>query len=246
MVAMNPAADTPSATMNFTQILATVLLITLTSFSSLCQARQDPAGVRSEVTRLLRLQTISLPGEVNIQVGEFASDNALPPCLQLEAFLPPGTRAWGRVSVGIRCLAPSPWSAWVPAEVRVKGLYLVTTGPLVAGQLVGPGDIRREAGELTTQAADVLTDPTQAVGYVARIGLAAGRPLAASHLRLPPAVVQGQPVKVVTRGGGFQVTNDGTALNTVGDGQPAQVRLSSGQVLRGTARSGGVVEVTMP
>lgn len=223
-----------------------LLMIALTSFAGLCQARQDPAAVRSEVTRFLRLQTISLPGEVSVQVGEFAPDNALPPCVQLEAFLPPGARAWGRVSVGVRCLAPSPWSAWVPAEVRVKGLYLVTSGPLTAGQLIGPGDIRREAGELTALAADILTDPTQAVGYAARVGLAAGRPLAASHLRLPPVVVQGQPVKVVTRGGGFQVTNDGTALSTAGDGQPAQVRLSSGQVLRGTARSGGVVEVTLP
>lgn len=223
-----------------------LLMIALASFAGLCQARQDPAAVRNEVTRFLRLQTISLPGEVSVQVGEFAADNALPPCVQLEAFLPPGARAWGRVSVGVRCLAPSPWSAWVPAEVRVKGLYLVTTGPLAAGQLVGPGDIRREAGELTAQPADVLTDPTQAVGYAARVGLAAGRPLAASHLRLPPVVVQGQPVKVVTRGGGFQVSNDGTALSTAGDGQPAQVRLSGGQVLRGTARSGGVVEVTLP
>lgn len=232
--------------MKLPRLLPSLLLIALTSLTSLCQARQDPAPVRSEVSRFLRLQTISLPGEVTIQVGEFAADNALAPCVQLEAFLPPGARAWGHVAVGIRCLAPSPWSAWVPAEVRVKGLYLVTTGPLTAGQLLGPGDIRREAGELTAQPADVLTDPTQAVGYAARIGLAAGRPLAASHLRLPPAVVQGQPVKVVTRGGGFQVTNDGTALSTAGDGQPAQVRLSSGQVLRGTARSGGVVEVTLP
>lgn len=223
-----------------------LLMIALASFAGLCQARQDPAAVRNEVTRFLRLQTISLPGEVSVQVGEFAADNALPPCVQLEAFLPPGARAWGRVSVGVRCLAPSPWSAWVPAEVRVKGLYLVTTGPLAAGQLVGPGDIRREAGELTAQPADVLTDPTQAVGYAARVGLAAGRPVAASHLRLPPVVVQGQPVKVVTRGGGFQVSNDGTALSTAGDGQQAQVRLSGGQVLRGTARSGGVVEVTLP
>ena len=223
-----------------------LLMIALSSFAGLCPAPQGPAAVRSEVTRFLRLQTISLPGEVSVQVGEFAPDNALPPCVQLEAFLPPGARAWGRVSVGVRCLAPSPWSAWVPAEVRVKGLYLVTSGPLTAGQLIGPGDIRREAGELTALGADVLTDPTQAVGYAARVGLAGRRPLAGSHLRLPPPVVQGQSVKVVTRGGGFQVTNDGTALSTAGDGQPAQVRLSSGQVLRGTARSGGVVEVTLP
>ena len=223
-----------------------LLMIALTSFAGLCQARQEPAAVRSEVTRFLRLQTISLPGEVNIQVGEFAPDNVLPPCVQLEAFLPPGARAWGRVAVGVRCLAPSPWSAWVPSEVRVKGLYLVTAAPVAAGQLIGPADIRREAGELTTLAADILTDPTQAVGHAARIGLATGRPLAASHLRLPPAVVQGQPVKVVSRGPGFQVANDGVALSSAANGQAAQVRLSNGQVVRGIARSGGVVEITLP
>ena len=209
-------------------------------------ARQDPAPVRAEVGRFLATQTRSLPGEVSIQVGDFAADNQLPPCVQLEAFLPAGARAWGRVSVGVRCLVPSPWSAWVPAEVRVRGAYLVTTAPLTAGQLVGPGDVRRETGELTTQAADVLTDPTQAVGQAARMSLAAGRPLAASHLRLQPAVVQGQAVKVVSRGPGFQVANDGISLSTAGDGQAAQVRLASGQVVRGVARSGGIVEITLP
>ncbi len=225
---------------------ALALLVALFLVAGPAAARQDPAPVRAEIGRFLSLQTRSLPGEVSVQVGDFAADNQLAPCVQLEAFLPPGARAWGRVAVGVRCLAPTPWSAWVPAEVRVKGLYLVTTAPLAAGQLVGPGDVRREAGELTAQAADVLTDPTQAVGQAARVALAAGRPLAASHLRLPPAVVQGQPVKVVSRGPGFQVANDGVALSTAGDGQPAQVRLAGGQVVRGVARSGGVVEITLP
>lgn len=210
------------------------------------QARQEPAPVRAEVNRFLDLQSRSLPGEVRIQVGEFNGDNGLAPCVQLEAFLPAGTRAWGRVSVGVRCLAPSPWTAYVPAEVRVKGLYLVSAGPITAGQVLGPADILRESGELTAQAADVLTDPSQAVGYAARISLAGGRPLAASHLRLPPAVLQGQPVKVVSRGAGFQVANDGLALSSAADGQPAQVRLGNGQVVRGTARNGGIVEITLP
>lgn len=210
------------------------------------QARQDPVPVRAEVNRLLDLHSRSLPGEVRIQVGEFNGVNGLTPCVQLEAFLPAGARAWGRVSVGVRCLAPTTWTAYVPAEVRVQGLYLVSTGPIAAGQILGPADIRREAGELTAQAADVLTEPSQAVGHAARVSLAGGRPLVASHLRLPPAVLQGQPVKVVSRGAGFQVANDGVALSSATDGQPAQVRLGNGQVVRGTARNGGIVEITLP
>lgn len=209
-------------------------------------ARQDPAPVRAEVSRFLNIQSRSLPGEVSIQVGDFAADNVLPSCLQLEAFLPPGSRQWGRLTVGVRCLAPSTWSAYVPAEVRVRGIYLVTAAPLLAGQVVGPDDLRRETGELSTQATDVLTDPSQAVGYAARVSLPAGKPLAASQLRLPPAVIQGQPVKVISRGPGFQVANDGTALSTASDGQGAQVRLSTGQVVRGVARNGGFIEIITP
>lgn len=230
----------------FLRLLSVLALLGLANPFHPASARQDPAPVRAEVARFLNTQSHSLPGEVRVQVGDFAADNVLPPCLQLEAFLPPGSRQWGRLTVGVRCLAPSIWSAYVPAEVRVKGVYLITASPLVAGQVVGPDDLRRETGELSAQAPDVLTDPSQAVGYSARVSLAAGKPLAASHLRLPPAVVQGQPVKVISRGPGFQVANDGTALSTASDGQGAQVRLSTGQVVRGLARSGGFVEIITP
>lgn len=230
-------------------VLSLPLVLVLSLLSWLAQpawARQEPAPVKAEVQRFLGVQTRGLAGEVSLHVGEFAADNGLPPCVQLEAFLPPTQRPWGRISVGVRCLAPQPWSAWVPAEVRVKGDYLVTAAPLVAGQIVAPADVRREYGELTAQAADLLTDPIQAVGQAARLHVAAGRPLVASLLRPQPAVVQGQPVKAVSRGAGFQVATDGTALNTASDGQAAQVRLPSGQVLRGIARYGGVVEITVP
>jgi flagella basal body P-ring formation protein FlgA len=222
------------------------LLLVLLCLATPAFARQDAAPVRAEVGRFLATQTRSLSGEVSIQVGEFSADNQLAPCLQLEAFLPPNGRAWGRISVGVRCLAPVSWSAWVPADVRVKGPYVVTNGPLAAGQIVSPGDLRVESGELTAMAADVITDPTQAIGQAARISLGAGRPLTASHLRQQPAVMQGQPVKVVSGGAGFQVANDGVALSSAANGQAAQVRLSNGQVVRGIARSGGVVEITLP
>ena len=75
-------------------LLHALLLLALVGFSVPGEARQDPGAVRSEVMRFLRTQTVSLPGEVNIQVGEFAPDNVLLPCVQLEAFLPPGARAF--------------------------------------------------------------------------------------------------------------------------------------------------------
>jgi flagella basal body P-ring formation protein FlgA len=206
-------------------------------------AQQDPMPVRREVEQLLRSASTGLPGQVNVSVGAVDGRNQLPPCERLEAFLPAGTRAWGRISVGVRCLQPAPWTIYVPAQVAVLGDYLVIAQPLRAGQIVGPGDLRRESGDLTEQPASVLTDPAQAQGHAARYALAAGQPLRAEMLRLPPAVQQGQKVRVVSGGPGFQVSNEGVALNTVGEGQVAQVRLPGGQVLSGIARPGGVVEI---
>lgn len=206
-------------------------------------AQQDPGPVRAEVERFLRAETAGLPGTVTLTIGDFDPRNQLPPCGSLEAFLPAGSRAWGRTNVGVRCLSPAPWTVFVSTRVAVRGEYLVLARPLRAGQIVGPADLHRQAGDLAEQPPDVMTDPARVQGQGARFALAAGQTLRASMLRLPPAILQGQKVRVVSVGAGFQVSNDGTALNTVAEGQVAQVRLASGQVVSGIARGGGKVEI---
>lgn len=206
-------------------------------------AQQNPAPVRDLVEQFLRMETAGLPGRVSLNVGTVDSRNQLPPCDRMEPFLPTGVRAWGRINVGVRCLQPATWTIYVPAQVAVEGDYLVIARPLRPGQIVGPSDLRRETGDLTEQPPSVLTDPTQAQGHAARYALAAGQPLRVEMLRLPPAVLQGQKVRVVSSGPGFQVSNEGVSLNTAAEGQVARVRLPGGQVLGGIARPGGVVEV---
>lgn len=206
-------------------------------------AQQSPGPVRQVVEQFLLAETRGLPGQVTVTVGTVDSRNQLPPCDNLEAFLPAGVRAWGRTNVGVRCLAPASWTLYVPAQITVMGDYLVIARPLKPGQVVGPADLGLARGDLSELPAQVLTDPTQAQGHAARYALAAGQPLRAEMLRLPPAVQQGQKVRVVSAGPGFQVSNEGVALNTVGEGQVAQVRLTGGQVVSGLARPGGIVEI---
>jgi flagella basal body P-ring formation protein FlgA len=86
-------------------------------------------------------------------------------------------------------------------------------------------------------------DKEQAVGRAALASLAVGRPLRADMLRLPMVVQQGQSVKVVGTGSGFQVSNEGRALTSAVVGQVTQVRLNSGQILSGVVRADGTVEI---
>ena len=55
--------------------------------------------------------------------------------------------------------------------------------------------------------------------------------------------IQGQSVKLVSQGPGFKVSSDGRAINNALEGQIAQVRSASGQVISGVARAGGIIEV---
>lgn len=200
--------------------------------------------MRETAHAFLKAQTAGLPGQVEINTGQFDARTQLPACAAMEAFLPAGSRAWGRISVGVRCDSPVTWTVYVPAQVSVITEYLVTARPIRPGQIVSPQDLTIRTGDLAAQPQNTLTDMAQAIGHHARYALAAGNTLRADMLRLPPAVRQGQTVKIVGVGGsGFRVTNEGRALNGGADGDQIRVRLANGQVISGTARSGGIVEV---
>ena len=68
-----------------------------------------PADVRRTIERFLREQAGGVPGRVEITVAASATAQ-LPPCEAPEAFLPPGGRAGGRVTVGVRCEGETPWT----------------------------------------------------------------------------------------------------------------------------------------
>lgn len=192
----------------------------------------------------LRVQTQGLPGKVSYSTSPLDQRTQLEACNAFEPFLPQGSRLWGKTTVGVRCLGPATWTVYVPVQVRISGTYLVTARQLTPGQLLNAADVLTQSGDLGTLPAGVLTDPAQAVGKTIRNGVAAGQPLRGDLLTAPWAVQQGQSVRLLSSGAGFTVSNEGKALNNATEGQIAQVRTSSGQVVSGVARSGGIVEVS--
>jgi flagella basal body P-ring formation protein FlgA len=208
-------------------------------------ARQAPEMVEARVRDFLHAQAAGLPGEVTIELSPFDPNNQLPACAALEPFLPGGTRAWGRISVGVRCDSPVTWTAYLQARVAVVADYLVAARPLRAGQIVGPADLAQRRGDLTALPDNTLTDGTQAMGHHTRFAVAAGSPLRGDMLRVPHAVRQGQTVSVISVGTGFRIASEGRAMNNAAPGERVRVRLANGQVVTGTARTDGKVELTL-
>lgn len=205
--------------------------------------KQDLSSVRAKIDEFLVRQTEGYPGKASISVGAIDNNLKLAPCPNIEVFLPPGSRAWGKTSVGVRCQAPTVWAIYVQAKVGVTAKYLVASGPLAQGHVVASQDLMYENGDLTQLPAGVFTDPDQAIGRIVHVSLNAGTVLREEMLKLPPAVQQGQTVQLVSIGNGFKISSEGQAINNASEGQVVQVKVASGQLISGIARRGGQIEV---
>ncbi len=219
------------------------LAAALLGLSSLAHAAdQDPAALQAVAKRYLETQIDGRPGKVTIAVKPPRS--ALPACAALDAFQPAGSRSIGKVAVGVRCLAPAPWTVYLSAQVSVIGPYAVTLLPLPASHVMSEGDFALREGDLGSLPADVVTNVDDMVGYRTVSGLAVGAPLRNALLRPPLAVQQGQTTRVVLNGPGFSVQSEGQALANASRGDRVRVKTRSGQVISGIAEDGQQVVVT--
>jgi len=205
--------------------------------------KQNLAVVKAKITEFLETQTIGYPGKVVVRAGAIDQNMKLAQCPDMQVFLPAGSRAWGKTSVGVRCNAPNVWTIYVQATVNVFAQYLVASAPLSQGQVITSQDFIFESGDLTQLPAGVFTDQAQAIGRLVNISMTAGTVLRQEMLKVTPVVQQGQTVTLTTVGKGFTISAEGQAMGKANEGQVVQVKVASGHVVTGIARNGGQVEV---
>lgn len=205
--------------------------------------RQDLGALQKIAEQFMKVQTTGLSGTVNIAVEPVDSRLNLAACTSPQAFMPNGGRLWGRTTIGVKCIAPSPWTIYVRATVQVIAEYIVTAAPLAQGQIIGPNDITKMKGDLSNLPNGIITDPTQAIGRTANISLALGAPIRQDALRSNRVVQQGQTVRVVSTGPGFQISTEARALTNGSEGQMVQAKTPAGQVVSGIAKAGGILEI---
>lgn len=205
--------------------------------------KQDMALLKTKVADFLQMQAAGYPGKVTISVGTIDANLRLAACADVQAFLPSGSRAWGKTSVGLRCSVPSAWTIYVQSTVSVMAQYLVAAVPLAQGHAITSQDLIFEVGDLTQLPAGIYTSIDQAVGRIVNISMMAGTILRQEMVKIAPIVQQGQTVMISSGGKGFRVTAEGKALTKANEGQLVQVKVASGQVVTGVVRQGGQIEV---
>ena len=238
----------PNANPNFNPTAGTVAAVQAPAPQAAAPVMQSPFEntqvIRQTAERFLREQTTGLPGRVGLTVGDAVSDR-MPACAGLEPFLPPGARLWGSTTVGVRCSGERPWTLYLQARVSINATYFVAARQINPGETIGPNDLSPRQGDLTLLPRTVATDAGQIIGTVAVNRITSGLPIRSDLLRNAIAVQQGQTVRVVSRGAGFEVSTEGQVLSRASAGDPVQVRTRAGLLVSGTVKTGknGSVEV---
>jgi flagella basal body P-ring formation protein FlgA len=227
--------------MRITKLLWFVSLLIPPVFSQQAQAA-SPVPIKKAVDDFLVRQIKGLPGKASYTIGPIDAGHLADNCNGYDVFMAAGARPWGNTYLSVSCGGGN-WSLRVPVKIQVVADYLVSARPLMAGKPITEDDLGRQSGELSVLPNGILTDKELAIGRVLVASLPAGRPLRGDMLRQQMVVQQGQNIRIVTVGNGFQVSGEGRALSNAAIGQVTQVRLNSGQVLSGIVRADGSIEI---
>jgi flagella basal body P-ring formation protein FlgA len=217
------------------------------SNSAIATAQQNPRQslevLKERVELFLTDRTREISGDVVISVAPFDSRLSLGHCSALDVFFSGNSRAWGRTSVGIRCMSPVRWTIFVQANVSVLGEYVIATTAMQLGQKISARDVAVERGDLTVLPSGAALQPSDVVNRIAKQSIKPGAIMKADMITLPLVIQQGNKIRIFSRGEGFSLSTDGVALNSAANGEPVRARVQSGQVIQGIARESGQIEV---
>jgi flagella basal body P-ring formation protein FlgA len=147
---------------------------------------------------------------VEVTIGQLDPRLHLAPCQNIEPYLPPGVRLWGKARIGLRCkTGPTPWNVYLPVTVKVFGRALVVPAGAAAGSVLAEADLAEAEVDLAEEFTPALVDPRLAVGRTLAQNLRPGQTLRQTHIKSRQWFVAGETVRVIATRRGLRARERG-------------------------------------
>lgn len=191
---------------------------------------------RSEITARHEIQVNPLDPRLRLA----ACDSDLTQSLESPA------QPVGRVTVRVSCEGSTPWTVFVPAQVRIFRPVVVVKTALRRDSIIGAGDVALVEQDVSLLNRGYVTEVEQVIGRKLTRATRTDQVLTPAMLQLAEAVRRGDQVVISARSGGINVRMQGEALSGGTLGQQISVRnLTSQRVIRARVVGPGQVEVEM-
>lgn len=222
------------------------VMVCLTGLTLAVPARAQTDSLQATIEEFVRHQSspagdsaaAAMPAEemrnrrVEVELGQLDPRLKLAPCDKVRAYVPTGAPLWGRSRVGLRCeQGVSRWNVFWPVTVKVWGQALVAVVPLRPGALINAADLRLAEVDLAATSSPAVVNLTDIVGRAVIRNIEPGQSIRQDDIKLRRWFAAGDPVRVVVKGTGFQISSEGTALTPGDEGRCARVRTDNGRVV---------------
>ena len=193
------------------------------------------------------LATSQTEGRYEIEVKQLDPRLRMPMCdKELTATLESPAIPIGRVTVKVRCDSTSPWTVFVPAQVRLFRDVVTTTRPLKRAGYIEPGDVMLRERDISLIGQGYFTSIDQTIGQKLTRPTVADQVLTLVHLEQAEVISKGDQVVITARSGTLSVRMPGEALSNGGLREQIRVKnLNSQRVIKAQVMAPGQVEVAM-
>lgn len=185
--------------------------------------------------------------EAEITIGRMDRRLRLTECSTAPtAFLSPGTKLQGKVSVGLRCMGEKPWTVYIPTQIKNFAQVVTAAHSLPRGTQISESDVISVRQDISQLRGDYFTQNNNVVGKILKRSMSAGQAFTARNVKPPLLVHRGDEVTILAIVGGLKVRVKGKALQDAALGQRVSVRnIQSKRIVQGTAVMPGTVSVHM-
>jgi flagella basal body P-ring formation protein FlgA len=193
------------------------------------------------------LQRSNIAGRHEIQINRLDPRLRLPLCDQdLTTSLESPAQPIGRVTLRVRCDGSSPWTVFVPGQVRQYREVVTANRPLKRDNVVTEMDVSLAERDIGLLNQGYLTSLQQALGKKLTRALLPDQVLAPVHVQQAEVIRKGDQVVISARSGGISVRMPGEALSDGVLGKQISVRNQrSKRVVKARITGPGQVEVAM-
>lgn len=215
------------------------------SAKSMSYQTQEP--LRQLAQEYLQQSLAGTHRDTEITIGRLDSRLRLAACGdQLKAFMPPGSRLSGKLTVGVRCANPKPWTLYIPAEIRIFANIMAAASPLSRGTVISKDDLISTRQEVSRLHMGYFSEPAHVIGKVLKHSMNTGDAFSPRRLQAPLLVRHGDEVTIIASVGNIQVRSKGKALKNAAKGEKLTVRNTrSKRVIEAVAIRPGTVSINM-
>jgi flagella basal body P-ring formation protein FlgA len=192
------------------------------------------------------LATSQTEGRFEIEVKQLDPRMHMPMCdKELTATLE-SPKPLGRVTVKVRCEGSSPWTVYVPAQVRLFRDVVSAARPLRRAAIVEPADVVLRERDISLISQGYLTSLDQAIGQRLTRPMVADQVITLVHIEQAEVIRKGDQVVITARSGTLSVRMPGEALSNGSLSEQIRVKnLNSQRVIKAQVMAPGQVEVSM-